>query len=299
MRKFEIKKNDENQTILKFLKKVYSLTPLSVIHKWLRKGDVKINGQRIKDKTTILKLADQVEVYDSSKPVLRDNFKIVQDLNLKVVYEDDNLLVVDKPANVEMHSPINESLDDIVKTYCFNKGEYNPQEENSFVVSHVHRLDKLTAGLVIYAKNKISLDILLEAFKNHDLIDKYYLAQVYKRHWTGDFTAKGWIDYDPEIQKSLYSERKRDFFKSAETVFKLIKEEGDILLIEAHLITGRKHQIRATLEYFQLPIINDFRYGGHKINHDKMIFLTAYKIVFGQLPGQLAYLNHKVVELKI
>ncbi|AVP49446.1 pseudouridine synthase [Williamsoniiplasma luminosum] len=299
MTKFEIQKNDQNQTIFKFLKKTFSSTPLSVIHKWFRKSDIKINGQKIKDPQIILKLNDLVEVYDSNKPIIRDNFKMVENLDLEIVYEDENILIINKEANVEMHSPINESLDDMVKTYCFNQGIYDPQKENSFVVSHVHRLDKLTSGLVIYAKNKMSLDILLKAFKDHELIDKYYLIKVRKQHWTGDFEAKGWIDYDPKMQKSFYSETEKDFYKTAETRFRLIETNEDSLLIEGHLITGRKHQIRATLEYYNLPIINDFRYGGEKINNEKMIYLRAYKIVFGKLPNELEYLSDKVIELNI
>ncbi|ATZ16766.1 23S rRNA pseudouridine955/2504/2580 synthase [Williamsoniiplasma luminosum] len=299
MTKFEIQKNDQNQTIFKFLKKTFSSTPLSVIHKWFRKSDIKINGKKIKDPQIILKLNDLVEVYDSNKPIVRDNFKMVENLDLEIVYEDENILIINKEANVEMHSPINESLDDMVKTYCFNQGIYDPQKENSFVVSHVHRLDKLTSGLVIYAKNKMSLDILLKAFKDHELIDKYYLIKVRKQHWTGDFEAKGWIDYDPKMQKSFYSETEKDFYKTAETRFRLIETNEDSLLIEGHLITGRKHQIRATLEYYNLPIINDFRYGGEKINNEKMIYLRAYKIVFGKLPNELEYLSDKVIELNI
>ncbi|UWD35189.1 RluA family pseudouridine synthase [Mycoplasma cottewii] len=293
MTKFCINKNDENQTLFKFLKKTYSTTPISVIYKWLRKGDIKVNSKRIKDKHFILKSNDIVEVYDSNKPVIRDNFNYIKDVKLDICYEDDNLIIVNKDANLEMHSTYNICLDDMIKSYLVDKNQYDPLNENSFVISHVHRLDKLTSGLVIYAKNKQSSEILMNAIQNKDKIEKYYLALT-SNDWTLDNTVvlEGWINYDSEIKKSIFSTEMIDNYKYCKTEFNMIKKN----LILVKLITGRKHQIRSMLSYLKNPILNDFRYGGRKINDEKIIYLSASKLVFHNLEKPLDYLNEKIIE---
>lgn len=299
MTKFTIQTNDANQTVFKFLKKSFSSTPLSVIYKWFRVGAIKVNHKRTKDLKLVLKINDLVEVFDHNEPKPRNEFKYVTNPNLDVVYEDENILIVNKPANLEVHSPINISLDDLVKSYLVNEKKYDPENESSFVVSHVHRLDKLVSGLIIYAKNKIALNILLECFQDKKVLEKFYLAKVKPEAWKNDFFGNGWIKYDSDQQVAIFSEKKQSGYKEANAFFKLVKKEKDSNLIEIQLITGRKHQIRATLAYYKMPILNDFRYHGKKINSEKMIYLTAYKLIFGQIPAPLDYLNGQEIVLKL
>ncbi|ATG97613.1 pseudouridine synthase [Mesoplasma lactucae] len=295
MKTYIVKDNDANQSVFKFLKKMYSTTPLSVIYKWFRKKDIKLNGKRISDQKIVLKAGDEVVVYDNNDPVMRDKFEKVNYDLLDVVYEDENILVANKPANIEMHSEFNISLDNMVKSYLIDKKEYNPEDSQSFVVSHVHRLDKLTQGLVIYAKNKPSLDELLDAIKTK--IDKKYVLRT-RVGFPKDLVAKGFIYYDQDEQLSIYTNHKNDRrAKECETDFKVLSENKDFSLVEATLKTGRKHQIRASVSYFNFPIINDFRYGGMKINNEKMIFLKAYKIIFHNLNAPLQYLNETIIEI--
>ncbi|AUF83809.1 RluA family pseudouridine synthase [Mesoplasma syrphidae] len=298
MTKFTVNKNDSQQTLFKFVKKSYSTTPLSVIYKWFRKGDVKLNGKRIKDQKYLIHENDIIEVYDTNKPAVRDEFKYVEWQGMMVAYEDENIIIINKEANIEMHSPINVSLDDMVKSYLYDHEEYDPEQENSFVVSHVHRLDKLTSGLVMYAKNKVALDILLTAVQNKNDIEKYYIAKV-SNHFKKSFTAKGWIWYDQDQQISIFSEEEKPGYKYCETKFEVVLEQDEFNVIEAQLLTGRKHQIRATLAYYGYPIVNDYRYKGIKINSERMIFLSASKLVFKKLPEPLAYLNEEIIELNL
>jgi len=226
--------------------------------------------------------------------------KPVSFTNLKVIYEDENLLIVDKPANVEVHSEFNDSLDDMVRSYLHDKGEYNPDQEQSFVVSHVHRLDKLTSGLVIYAKNKASANVLLAAIQNKNQIEKYYLLET-SSGFPETLRAEGSIFYDQNAQRSFYQDKIKDNkpgVKTAITEFKLLEQLPKASLVEAKLVTGRKHQIRATLAFYQFPILNDFKYGGKKLNHERMIFLKAYRLIFKDLPAPLAYLNDTEIKLK-
>ncbi|WP_031542614.1 RluA family pseudouridine synthase [Mesoplasma photuris] len=298
MTKFTVNKNDNDQTLFKFVKKSYSTTPLSVIYKWFRKGDIKVNGKRIKDQKYLIKETDIIEVYDTNKPVVRDEFEYVDWSGMMVAYEDENIIIINKEPNIEMHSPINVSLDDMVKSYLYDHDEYNPEQENSFVVSHAHRLDKLTSGLVIYAKNKLALDVLLKAIQNKNDIEKYYIAKVSNNFKKG-FISKGWITYDQEKQISLYQELEKPGYKYCETKFEVLIHGEEFNIVEAQLLTGRKHQIRATLAYHGYPIVNDFRYGGQKINNERMIFLSASKLIFKNLAAPLDYLNGEIVELDL
>ncbi|WP_434336198.1 pseudouridine synthase [Mycoplasma capricolum] len=292
MTKFVVNKNDQNQTLFKFLKKTFKNTPISVIYKWIRNKSIKINSKRINDKNYLLKINDIVEVYDSNKPIIRDQFNYISNVNLDIVYEDNNILIVNKPNNLEMHSIYNLCLDDMVKSYLIDKKEYDIYLENSFVISHVHRLDKLTSGLVIYAKNKVSSTILTNAFKTKDQINKYYYALTSYDWNLDDFLqVNGYINYNSNTQKADFSLVEKNNYKYCQTEFKLVNKN----LILVKLITGKKHQIRSVLSFYNNPILNDFRYNGKKENDQKMIYLAAFKIEFKSLKKPLDYLNNKVI----
>ncbi|ABC01670.1 RluA family pseudouridine synthase [Mycoplasma capricolum] len=292
MTKFIVNKNDQNQTLFKFLKKTFKTTPISVIYKWIRNKSIKINSKRVNDKNYLLKINDVVEVYDSNKPIIRDQFNYISNVNLDIVYEDNNILIVNKPNNLEMHSIYNLCLDDMVKSYLVDKKEYDIYLENSFVISHVHRLDKLTSGLVIYAKNKISSIILTNAFKTKDQINKYYYALTSYDWNLNDFLqVNGYINYNSNTQKADFSLVEKNNYKYCQTEFKLVNKN----LILVKLITGKKHQIRSVLSFYNNPILNDFRYNGKKENDQKMIYLAAFKIEFKSLKKPLDYLNNKVI----
>ncbi|WP_434334664.1 RluA family pseudouridine synthase [Mycoplasma capricolum subsp. capricolum] len=292
MTKFVVNKNDQNQTLFKFLKKTFKTTPISVIYKWIRNKSIKINYKRVNDKNYLLKVNDIVEVYDSNKPIIRDQFNYISNVNLDIVYEDNNILIVNKPNNLEMHSIYNLCLDDMVKSYLVDKKEYDIYLENSFVISHVHRLDKLTSGLVIYAKNKISSTILTNAFKTKDQINKYYYALTSYDWNLNDFLqVNGYINYNSNTQKADFSLIEKNNYKYCQTEFKLVNKN----LILVKLITGKKHQIRSVLSFYNNPILNDFRYNGKKENDQKMIYLAAFKIEFKSLKKPLDYLNNKVI----
>ncbi|AGR41817.1 pseudouridine synthase [Spiroplasma diminutum] len=283
----KVNQNDVDQTIFNFIKKNYKSTNLSIIYKWFRKGKIKINDIRVKDLKIKIKLNDEVKVFDSSQTEKRDQFIEVDFSNLSIIYEDENILIVDKEPNLEVHSPVNINLDQIVKSYLKNKKEYNPEEENSFVISHVHRIDKLTKGLVIYAKNKITLDILLKELNNKSKITKLYLAKTENSNLqTGKIS--GYIKYDNDNQKAKFRVEKFNNAKKVEQINRLIDETKNIY--EIQIITGRKHQIRAVCNFYKAPICKDFRYGGERSSL-REIDLIAYKLIFNDFEGYLSYLN--------
>ncbi|AHI52466.1 pseudouridine synthase family protein [Spiroplasma culicicola] len=285
----KVNKNDENQTVFNFIKKNFKTTNLSIIYKWFRTNKIKINDKRIKDQKIILKFGDEIKVYDSASAVKRQNNHIVDYSLLKVVYEDDNILIADKPSGLEIHSPINENLDEMVRSYLIEKKEYNIENENSFVISHVHRIDKLTRGLVIYAKNKMSLDILLTSIQEKDEISKFYLAKLVNNDLP-EGLVNGWIRYDSEKQVAVFREIQKNSYKESNQINQIVDEQNNIYSIQ--LLSGRKHQIRSICSFYKAPIVGDFRYGAPR-NGSKQIELIAYKLIFNNLQGQLSYLNNQ------
>ena len=296
MTTFTIGPNEANSTLYRFFRKAFRTTSLAVIEKWFRSKKITVNGQATNNKKTILQVGDIVVLYDDNQPTTRETFKMVKNPQLSVVYEDKNLLIVNKPANLEIHSPINTSLDDLVKSYLVEKKEYQPEAELTFVVSHLYRLDKLTSGMVIYAKNKPTLDALQEAQLNGN-IRKYYVART--QRWTENFEANGWYHYDPVKQRAFYYPQERNHLrlKTASTKFRLLEQKERNYYVQAQLGTGRKHQIRATLSAFKMPIVNDFRYGGIKLNREKQIYLKAYKLKFDQLNPPIHYLSRRTFKI--
>lgn len=288
MTKLEINQNDAGQKIFAFIKKAFRDTNLSIIYKWFRLGKIRVNNKRIKNRDYVLQFGDIILVFDAGSNTTKRKWEKVDYHNLEIVYEDQNILIADKDFDLEIHSEFNVCLDNMVRSYLFDKGEFNP-DENSFIVSHVHRLDKLTSGLVIYAKNKAALDFFLSTIVNKNQITKTYVAKVEgSPKITG--IISGFIDYNGETKKATF--KAQEFKMSKQAILDIKKIDEQYVTIE--LVTGRKHQIRATMEYLKTPIFNDFRYSSKRHGNEHYIALNANQIAFHDLPEPYAYLNEKV-----
>ncbi|PQP78742.1 RluA family pseudouridine synthase [Spiroplasma sp. ChiS] len=296
-----VKANDVNQTIFNFIKKMFQTTPLSVIYKLFRNKKIKVNNKVMKERNYKLQLGDQIIIFDKNLVVTERNqavtYNIVETLPLQVVYEDDNILVVDKPHGVEMYSKFHTSLDAMVQHYLIQKHEYYPEDEQSFVISHVHRLDKLTRGLVLYAKNKITLDLLLAKINQKESIEKKYLAKCEGIIKETDFILTGYLYKNEDKQKMVFTKTVQPHAKVVKTHFRVQHQLTNATWLEVTLITGRKHQIRASLSYLHHPIVNDIKYGAKQETKEYMIVLYATTLIFHQLPDHLSYLNEKIIKI--
>ena len=226
MSKFIATKNDAGRSLLKYLEGTLDDVPKSRIERLFRNKDLKINGNRIKDKTYIIKEGDEIEIFG-----IRFGFKTFKDIKYKfdIVFEDENVLIVDKPINTEIHGPDN-SLDNQVLSYLkFIK-------KDSFVPSHIGRIDKVTSGIVVYGKN---YEAVRQMNDNIEKFDKIYRA-ISSLKESQVLNAK--IHHNELDKKEFVSE---EFGKECSSKFKVL-ENGEI---EAQIITGRKHQIRASLEF--------------------------------------------------
>lgn len=302
MKTLIIKQNDAGQRVDKFLGKTFKNLPASLMYKYIRKKRIKLNGKRcrISDRLCegdILSLYINDEFF-REQPEKYDFMKAPKKLD--IVYEDENIILLNKSPGLIVHPDENYFFDSLIARithYLFDKGEYNPKEENSFAPALVNRIDRNTAGIVIAAKNSESLRILNQKMKDREL-HKYYLALV---HGIFDKKQATLVDYlmKDEKQNRVYiSAKPKVGFKTIKTSYKVLKQNNNLSLIEIELLTGRTHQIRAHMAYIGHPLVGDGKYGLKSQNKSyqyRYQALCSYKLVFDFKTdaGILNYLNNK------
>ena len=251
----------------------------------LRKKDIKINGKRI-NKDILVYTGDEVIVY-----ITDDFLESKSSINLDIVYEDENILVINKPSNLEVTGT--NSLTDLVHKKYTNS-DFKPMP--------CHRIDRNTTGLVLFAKNELSLDILLNKFKKHE-IEKHYLAMVYG---IPSVNYKRDIAYlFKDNKKSLVyisNSPKKRYVKIITSFTVLEKRKDNTSILDVQIETGKTHQIRAHLAYLGFPIIGDGKYGKNEINKKfgkktQMLFNYFLKFNFNTDSNLLNYLNNKIISL--
>ena len=310
MIKIEIKKNDEKQRLDRFLKKYLNKAPLSHIYKMIRK-DVKVNGKRAKIETELHE-GDEISLYLSDELLkkYREEKKIIKvSKQFKVVYEDDRLVVVNKPFGLLTHGDAVEkknTLANQVTNYLISTGDYVPSREQTFVPSPVNRLDRNTTGLVLFGKTAESLKELNRMIKNRDEIEKYYLTIV-SGEMKESIELVGNLVKDEKTNTVTVIKPSETEGKSIETIARPIKTANGFTLVEVELVTGRTHQIRAHLQSAGFAIIGDMKYGDYRVNKEMFRkydlstqFLHAYKLVIegkeiiGDLPDNFKKIKEDI-----
>lgn len=300
MRTLYIGKNDAGQRLDKFITKTLKAFPQSLLYKSIRTKKIKVNRKRTEPKYVLCE-GDTVEMFISEEFFEADAkdaaFKKLKP-NINVVYEDDNILLVDKKPGLIVHSDDNEEVNTLIghiKAYLYRKGEYNPDNEQSFVPSLCNRIDRNTGGIVIAAKTAAALRFFNEKIKLREL-DKYYLCAVHGIMPEKEMLLRGYLKKDGDNNLVDIKEKSLPGYKEIATKYKVLRERNNLSLLEVELITGKTHQIRAHLAYFGHPLLGDGKYG---INRDDrkagyaFQALYAYKLCFSfkKSGGEFDYLS--------
>ena len=258
-----------------------------MLYKALRKKDVKVNGNRVKE-DYIVSTGDSIDIYIIDELLLgreEDGFSII--------YDDENLIIANKAAGLPVHPDRNQKEATLIDKL---QNKFGPE------VALCHRLDRNTSGLIIAAKNQPSLDILLQKIKDKE-IDKFYQCIVWGQMEKYQDELIAYLDKNEQISRVFVSDVKTSGSQKIITRYKVIDTFQDTSLLEVELITGKTHQIRAHLAHAGHPIIGDGKYGTNLINKQysaKCQLLCAYKLVFNfsTTAHHLNYLNNKSFEIK-
>lgn len=301
MKVFTVLNDDAGQRLDKFVQKVTGNLSPSLMYKYIRKKDIKVNGKRGTPDMRLC-LGDIVSLYikDEFFEKPKEDFKLIgYDPKLSIIYEDENILLIDKKPGVVVHADQNQTRDTLINQvllYLYKKGEYDPQKQQSFRPALCNRLDKNTGGIVIVAKNAKAGRIMYDIIKHRQVIKKY-LALVKGKMPKEQDTLTAYLTKDSDLKKVSIYDKPVEGAKTIITKYKVIKEKNDMSLIEVQLVTGRTHQIRAHLSHIGNPIFGDCKYGSY--SNKNTIFkhqaLYAYSIQF-KLNGtknMLSYLDSK------
>jgi len=309
MIKITITENEENQRLDRFLKKYFRNAPLSYIYKLIRK-DVKVNGKRAAIET-MLAFGDELTVYAAEEEAKAwQERKTVghSKKQFKIAYEDENVIVVEKPFGLLVHGDKTEkrnTLANQVAGYLAEKGEYAPGREKTFVPSPVNRLDRNTTGLVIFGKNNRALQSLNQMLRDRGYIRKYYLTVVHGE-LKKELQLKDKMEKDERTNTVRVMDLDAEGGKVMETVARPLKTAKGYTLVEVELVTGRTHQIRAHLAKAGFPVIGDVKYAvkgqNNKIEKDFRLstqLLHAYKLCFDGGIAPLEYMKGKEIKAEL
>lgn len=309
MEKIVLGENDAGQRLDKFLAKTFRNLPKTLMYKFIRIKKIKVNRKRAQA-GQMLAAGDTVELFLSPEFLERKQSEtLFQHIKpaFDIVYEDENLIVCNKPVGMLSHSDKEgqrNTLIEQIKAYLFGKGEYRPEEEHSFSPALCNRIDRNTSGLVLAAKNAEALRILNEKIKNRT-ISKYYLCLVHGIPEPREATLEGFlVKNQAENKVAVYDRPPRgagDECKKIITKYRVVSVHEGKALLEVELVTGRTHQIRAHMASIGHPLVGDGKYANNKHDRESGIYrqaLCAWKLRFEKdEPSSLSYLEGRTFAL--
>lgn len=307
MKEFIITKNDASLRLDKFILKNCPTLPSSLMFKYIRTKRIKVNGKRAEISTRLAE-GDTVSAYinDEFFTEIKPKYDFLSaPKSIDIVYEDENILLVDKKQGLLVHPDKNEYTDTLIariQHYLYDKGEYNPQDENSFRPALANRIDRNTGGIVIAAKNAESLRILCDKIKDRE-VDKRYLTVVHGIPKQKTAILEGFLEKNEDKNKVYLLKNKTENARTIKTKYTTLESKNNLSLLEIELLTGRTHQIRAHMASIGHALLGDGKYG--KLKEDKKLgfnkqALYSYSLTFDFKTdaGILNYLNGKTFKVK-
>ena len=304
MKEFTIGKNDAGQRLDRWLAKTLPHLPAPLAQKYIRLKRVKVNGKG-SQRDVRLQLGDILQLYINDEffeqPREENAFLSVFKPHLDIVYEDENLMLLNKRPGLLCHADEHEKVSTLIthiQAYLYQKKEWNPRDEHSFTPALCNRIDRNTGGIVMAAKNAETLRILNQKIRDRE-IAKFYLAIVHGRMKPSQGKLEGFLLKDEDRAQVKVFSRPVPGGKSAATLYKTLRTAGGLSLVECELLTGRTHQIRAHLAHVGHPLLGDTKYGFNRDNKGtgfRFQALYSYQLGFRfSTDGEhLSYLDGKV-----
>ena len=287
MKEITIGANDAGQRLDRFLAKAVPLLPASLAQKYIRLKRIKLDGKRAERDTrlqegNVLQLYINDEFFD--KPREDNAYLTVAAPKLNIVYEDENILLVDKRPGLAVHphdgAEYGRTLIDHIQSYLYQKREWRPREENAFTPALCNRIDRNTGGIVIAAKTAEALRVMNQKIKDREL-DKRYLAIVEGTPNPREGSLKGYLFKDEKKNRVFVTDKMQPGAKTCQTNYKVLTSANGLSLVECELITGRTHQIRAQFAHAGHPLLGDGKYGKLDKRFDRTYqALYSYKLTF-------------------
>nr|WP_276856502.1 RluA family pseudouridine synthase [Intestinimonas timonensis] len=288
MREFTVTKNDAGQRLDRWLGKTLPLLPAPLAQKYIRLKRVKLNGKGAK-RDTRLAVGDVLQLYINDEffdaPAPENAFLSVFKPQLDIVYEDEHILLVNKRPGLLVHPDQGEYVNTLIthiQAYLYQKKEWDPRQEHSFTPALCNRIDRNTGGIVIAAKTAEALRIMNQKIKDRE-IEKYYLCAIHGRMNPPEGRLEGFLSKDESKNQVTVHKTPVPGGRTAVTLYKTLKVQDGLSLVECELITGRTHQIRAQFAAAGHPLLGDGKYGRNRDNkrYDrKFQALWSYKLVF-------------------
>ena len=288
MKEFIIGKNDAGQRLDRFISKAVPLLPPALLQKYIRIKRIKLNGKRAErdqrlQENDVLQLYINDEFFD--KPSEENMFLTLFKPSLDIVYEDENIMLLNKRPGLVVHADETEKVNTLInhiQAYLYQKKEWNPRWENAFTPALCNRIDRNTGGIVIAAKNAETLRIINEKIALHEM-EKHYLCITLGRMTPPEGKIDCFLLKDEAKKQVSVYHKPIPGGKSAVTLYKTLKTKGELSLVEVQLLTGRTHQIRASFADAGHPLLGDGKYGNGDKNRrygETRQALYSYKLTF-------------------